>query len=118
MSSIIYFFSIFSQWTLTRFWPDSRDHFDEYGIERILTANKIREGFPVNAWWVRQGFDSGILLINRELCGREIRTVSLMARSKKYNIIRDLSMVRFHLKITFFHTSHYKKQSFSLLHFH
>jgi hypothetical protein len=46
------------------FWPDIEGHFtpdaalfEEQGVNTTL--------FPLKAWWVRQGFDSGVMLLNK-----------------------------------------------------
>lgn len=49
---------------------------------------------PLDAWWVRQGFDSGILLINKRKCSRELDKMCEMAHAKTGEKIRSISMVR------------------------
>lgn len=48
---------------------------------------------PLDAWWVRQGFDSGILLINKQKCAQELEKLCEMAHSKAGAKIRSISMV-------------------------
>lgn len=53
-----------------------------------------RRLFPLHAWWVRQGFDSGIVLINRTACAPQLRTLCVVARSPQHRVLRSISLVR------------------------
>lgn len=76
-----------------RFWPDSRDFFDESAILPLLASNNVQEMFPIHAWWVRQGFDTALILIDRVKSAAALDTLRKFARIPKYQPIRDLSMV-------------------------
>lgn len=80
--------------THAMFWPDSRDFFDEHRAARIL-SEKGKIMFPPTAWYVRQGFDSGLVLLNRKRCAEQIHHISQIARNRGTQHIRKLSMVRF-----------------------
>lgn len=76
------------------YWPDSRDHFDESKLSNVLNTSTMRELFPINSWWVAQGFDSGLLLINRTASASQLRTLSNIARFKHHALLRRVSLVR------------------------
>lgn len=76
-----------------RFWPDSRDFFDENGILPLLTDINLRKTFPIHAWWVRQGFDTALVLIDRVKSATILRTLHYVASDPKYQFVRSLSMV-------------------------
>eukprot|EP00178_Gracilaria_changii_P012739 TRINITY_DN359_c0_g1_i1.p1 TRINITY_DN359_c0_g1~~TRINITY_DN359_c0_g1_i1.p1 ORF type:complete len:304 (-),score=22.84 TRINITY_DN359_c0_g1_i1:479-1390(-) len=76
----------------SRFWPDSRDHFDELKLEAILSGENSIKLFPLNSWWVRQGFDSGILLLQKSECVDEMRRLCQIARDKSQKALRALSL--------------------------
>lgn len=51
------------------------------------------EKFPIDAWWVRQGFDTALVLIDRVKSAAPLKTICKFASVPKYQAIRDLSMV-------------------------
>lgn len=76
-----------------RFWPDSRDNFDEYELSKALHSKALRTKFPVHAWYVRQGFDTGLVLLNRTAMYHHLRTLHRVSLSKQHERLRRLSMV-------------------------
>lgn len=75
-----------------RFWPDSRDFFAEENVEGLLHTKRAKHLFPLDAWWVKQGFDSGLVLIHRKSCAEQLQAVSRIARSTENVQLRNLSM--------------------------
>lgn len=59
-----------------------------------MFSTEERTLFPLESWWVRQGFDSGILLLRKQQSSIEIETLCDIARDKSFKELRSLSMVR------------------------
>eukprot|EP00041_Stephanoeca_diplocostata_P030087 m.902047 g.902047 ORF g.902047 m.902047 type:complete len:464 (+) comp23689_c3_seq22:324-1715(+) len=57
------------QQTGAMFWADIEGHFDAAKLRRKFAEHGVdSKQFPLDAWWVKQGFDSGILIVHKEKC--------------------------------------------------
>jgi len=70
------------QTTGAAFWGDVEGHYHPERVVKLLDSKDVSVAtFPRGAWWVRTGFDSGLVLLNKKKAAASLERLYTMASS-------------------------------------